>query len=271
MKNDLNPPSLKKYCFIHPDEDEISQYDHDSLLKNYPPNYKAFTFDRNLLEDVIEQLNMIYRDKEKKDINKKNLFKIKLILVSVNKKRGKEPSKVNKKQEHNAYSFDNIISKIQVHFLSFLISFLNLCISSHPINKRIKFLNFEHKIKSKPTKKHIEQVKYLTIKDLLQLWDISIKYTKQSKDTNKRNVQYLSNIPFFANLFQMKYLQLFSLYYNNQQPLKELTLFGKKIKISKKEKSFYELINSEKNKDIKEYIIEYTKMVYINDIELDTE
>ena len=42
-------------------------------------------------------------------------------------KRGKKSERINKKV-HGAFDRDNILSKIQIHFLNFVIYFLNDCI-----------------------------------------------------------------------------------------------------------------------------------------------
>ena len=56
---------------------------------------------------------------------------------------------------------------------------------------------------------------------------------------------------------------MFSLYYNNQRPLKHVSLFYKNILISGKTKPFYHLL--QKYKESKEYmeIINKTKLVFV--------
>ena len=51
----------------------------------------------------------------------------------------------------------------------------------------------------------------------------------------------------------MKYLELFSLYYNNEQPLEKYSFLDKTIIFSDKTESFYKLIqeNEKLEKDIK--------------------
>ena len=52
-----------------------------------------------------------------------------------NKKRGRHTNLKEKKKEHNKFSADNIQRKIQVHFLSFIISFMNDIIKSFGFRK----------------------------------------------------------------------------------------------------------------------------------------
>ena len=54
------------------------------------------------------------------------------------KKRGKKAKRINKKV-HGAGDRDNIISKIQTHYLNFVINFLNDSIKEFYKNKRINF------------------------------------------------------------------------------------------------------------------------------------
>ena len=56
-------------------------------------------------------------------------------------KRGKKSERINKKV-HGAFDRDNILSKIQIHFLNFVIYFLNDCIHKFFKNKRINFKKF---------------------------------------------------------------------------------------------------------------------------------
>ena len=66
-------------------------------------------------------------------------------------------------------------------------------------------------------------MKNSTIEDLLRKMDISSKY-KHSNDKIIIIMKQLEQDPFFANLFKIKYIDLFSKYYNNKQPLKELLI-----------------------------------------------
>ena len=63
----------------------------------------------------------------------------------------------------------------------------------------------------------------------------------------------------------MKFLDLFHYYYNNGQPLKEICSSGIKIDLSKKTKTFYDLL--EKYKDLKEDMFQIIKMFYLEDFQ----
>ena len=185
----------------------------------------------------------------------------------IKKKRGPIKIKESKKAVHNDWSNDNITSKIQIHYLNFIISFLNDCVFSFFGKKKFTFLNIDYKEKSKVTKAHLEKMKHSTILDILKNIDISNKYKHYDKDNNKENIVELKKYPWFKKILEMKYLELFLYYYNDEQPLKKLTLFNEKVILSEKTKSFYDLL--QKKEQLKERIIYFCKLIYLinkNDI-----
>ena len=201
-----------------------------------------------------------------KNILKRNLgeiFKIEL----AKKKRGPKKKKETKKAEHNAWAKENIISKIQRHYLNFIVSFLNdsiLSILGEKKRKIIFFLNINNKIKSKSSNDHIAKMKKSTISDILKNSGISDRYKYYDENTNKMNVEALIEHPWFKEIFERKYLDLFLNYYNDEKPLKELMIFDKKVILSKNTKSFYYLLH--KQEELKNQIIYFCKKDYLSDI-----
>ena len=121
-------------------------------------------------KDVIEasETNAIDEASEKKDTNetneKKDLFK----TVLCHKKRGRKTKGKNKKPRHCSTSFDNIMRKIQVHFLNFLCSLLNDSIRAFASDKTKIFLEFDYKMKSKISSKNFNVLKNSTIGNLFK-------------------------------------------------------------------------------------------------------
>ena len=206
-----------------------------------------------------ESITKIINDESKRKAQaKKPIFKIE----SLNKKRGRPSTKEFKIKVHCSSDFDNILSKIQTHFLNFSISLANDCLSSFHLNKKFSFNKFERKMKSKITSKYFNELKNYSIKDLLNNIGISNKYRRYDQNNNKINVKELSKYDWFKNFFEINYLDLFSYYYNDEQPLEELLICDKIIVLSEKTKSFYWLLK--KNENLKEIIIQITKMSYFN-------
>ena len=151
--------------------------------------------------------------------------------VLKNKRGRKNKLKTTKKSRktHSNKSFDNLLRKIQVHFLTFLIGFVNDILK--------KDLNYSHKFSFKQIKteiknnvkyENVSKLKEMTVGDILQK-DISNKYKRYNKCYNREifeKIKRKSN--WFDELFKMKYLELFNYYYNEG--------FPKKIFYIKKEK-----------------------------------
>ena len=193
-----------------------------------------------------------------------NRYYIQRIEFKVTKKRGRGRNKESKKAEHTASSIDNIERKIQIHFLNFIIYFLNDCVLTFFNEQKFTFLKFPYSEKIKVSFEHMKKMKNSTIKDLLENIVISDKYKHFDRDINKKNLKALCEYDWFQQIFNIKYLDLFFDYYNDEHPLKEITKFGIKIILLQKTKSFYYLL--QKNKNIEDEIIKYTKDLYIADI-----
>lgn len=226
----------------------------DSFSINEGSEIRPILSDIFELEDIIK--NMCVEDIQRMP-NITNIFK-------TTKKRGRGKNKESKKAEHNALSIDNIERKIQIHFLNFIIYFLNDCVLSFFNKQKFTFLKFPYSEKIKVSVEHMKKMKNSTIKDLLENIVISDKYKHFDRDINKMNLKALCEYDWFQQIFKIKYLDLFFDYYNDEHPLKEITKFGIKIILLQKTKSFYYLL--QKNKNIEDEIIKYTKDLYISDI-----
>ena len=183
--------------------------------------------------------------------------------VLKNKRGRKNKLKTTKKSRktHSNKSFDNLLRKIQVHFLTFLIGFVNDILK--------KDLNYSHKFSFKQIKteiknnvkyENVSKLKEMTVGDILQK-DISKKYKRYNKCYNREifeKIQRKSN--WFDELFKMKYLELFNYYYNEGFPKKIFFYKKSEIILSPKTKSFYYLI--EEYKDLRQDLIKTVKEVY---------
>ena len=225
---------------------------------NYPPTIL------NLDEEEDEKERLLFMSK--KYVQNNNKLRQTFKTEPAKKKRGPKKYKITKKAEHSAWARDNIVTKIQTHYLNFIVSFLNDCVLNilgEKKTKEIYFLNVNYKEKSKSYKKHLDKMKKSTILDILKNTDISDRYKRYAKNTNKINVEALIENPYFRNIFEKKFLELFKEYYNKEKPLKELKIFDKKVTLSEKTKSFYYLLD--KNKELKDHIIYFCELVYLTD------
>ena len=107
------------------------------------------------------------------------------------------------RKRHLCTDVDNILIKIQIHFLNFLILFLNDIIFDYFKNQNIQFVKFAHSIKSKVSSSYFTKMKNSTIYNILEEFKISPKY-KKDKNINKKIAEQLKQIPLFNKLFGMK-------------------------------------------------------------------
>ena len=196
---------------------------------------------------------IISRQKEQSEQEKKRRGR----QVELNEKRPK-------KEMHSSISEDNILTKIQTHFLNFIIFFLNDCVYNYYKNRKIKFIKFAHEIKAKVSSKYLNKMKNSTIYDLLTEIETSSKFTRHNKNNNEKNAKILNKIPWFKKIFELKFLDLFQYYHNENKQLNKIFLFEREITLTNDTKSYYFLL--EKNMTIKKEIIEITKYNYLSKI-----
>ena len=212
---------------------------------------------RGIIAGNISEVNSPYfiisRQKEQSEQEKKRRGK----QVELNAKR-------SKKEMHSSISEDNILTKIQIHFLNFIIFFLNDCVYNYYKNRKIKFIKFAHEIKAKVSSKYLNKMKNSTIYDLLTEIEISPKFARHNKNNNEKNAKILNKIPWFKKIFELKFLDLFQSYHNENKQLNKIFLFEREITLTKDTKSYYFLL--EKNMTIKKEIIEITKYNYLSKI-----
>ena len=218
-------------------------------------------YDNSFLSDF--NLMDISGTNEKENNNKKDLFK----TEQLKRKRGRKINKESKKATHSALFKDNIKRKIQVHFLTFLVSLINDIISTFPL-KGISLKDLAYNMKEKISKEYFEKLKKSSIKELIENINISSKFKNYEENMNKEVIKKLIEYDFdyFSKLFEKDYLFFFRLYYNDEKPLNKLSLFGKTIEFSKKTESFYILIKNQEDKELKKAIIEGAKKYFIDDI-----
>lgn len=236
-----NPSFTEDKYFSHYN---VNDFNEEDIL------FSSSTDIYNIRPDLssINNESMLFNENESQDATKMSLFKIE----KCEKKRGRKTQKESKKQIHSALDNDNIKIKIQTHFLNFVVSFINDCLRTFfPDNKKI-LLDFNQDKKTNVTKKSLQTYKSFSIKELIEYMGISKKWKKPSENNNKEIIEKLNGYQWFHNFFEKNYLDLFSFYYNDGQPLNKKTFLDKVIKFSKKTKSFYVLL--EKYKESKEYI-----------------
>ena len=233
------------------------------ILNNY--DMQRSTMDStNIINQIVENNNNIDRvcnnifyapkatiELEENEDKNQNPKCVTLNLKKYTKRgRKKEEGKPIRKK-HSSMDDDNVLTKIQVHFFTYLINITNDIIKSG-FGKNDDFQQIKYDDKKNIKLDNIKKLKNSKIKDILQM-KISSKCRKYDENYNKNNyikiLEAISNdtsLNWITDFFHMNYLDLFEKYYNNDN-----SFFGKEINISKETKSFNDLLkkNDDKMKD----------------------
>ena len=156
---ELNPKDIIPSYLKDNKEDE------DCFVINIPSNDSYFNKNLNL--------------KETQDINAATSEKLNKFLV---RKRGRKKNIDKFFCYHNKNSKDNIKRKIQVHFITFIIKFINMVLKTFKYKEQFK--DIEQKFKINSNNKNIAELQKKNIGEILNR-EISSKFKKINKDYNK--------------------------------------------------------------------------------------
>ena len=240
------------------------EYKDDSIyyvkkIDNSDIDSRSTVITTNTLPDLEKNI------KEKKEDSKKKIINFQTFL---RKKRGKKPKSKNSnstKKCHGSDDFDNIQRKIQVHFISFLVSLANDKLAQiFGTKNKFQFKDVKYELKRIVNHKNVEYLKQCQYSDIIQM-KISPKNKKFGEDTNKNIYLHITQLSKeLKNFFDKNYLYIFQKYYFGlKKDEKEINYEGEKLALSNKTKGFYYLL--EKNGFSKKFI-NVIKDVYFNDI-----
>ena len=191
------------------------------------------------------------------------LFITKKIKRNIDNDSNYFPDKTRKKRKsHQKSDFDNILTKIQIHFLNFVINLCNDAMKIINKNQKQYFRPINYKFKRNISFNNIKRLKEISIKEILAQ-EISEKYKLVSKTINSEILALVvPSSQWLNDFFSINYLKAFSMYYNNCKPLKKINFKGKEIILSSKTKAFNTLLR--KNKVLKNNMISAAQAVYFN-------
>ena len=191
------------------------------------------------------------------------LFLTKKIKRNIDNDSNYFPDKTRKKRKsHQKSDFDNILTKIQIHFLNFVINLCNDAMKIIDKNQKQYFRPINYKFKRNISFNNIKKLKEISIKEILAQ-EISKKYKLVSKTINSEILALVvPSSQWLNDFFSINYLKAFSMYYNNCKPLKKINFKGKEIILSSKTKAFNTLLR--KNKVLKNNMISAAQAVYFN-------
>ena len=254
MGSELNDPvyidNYQKIPTLYYDESISRDYISENLDKYFVYTYGSTNDSNN---------NEIKEQKEQKEqienIEKKEK-EIKKIKAGRKRKREIEIDDENIKI-HSKHNYDNIIRKIQVHFIKFIFSFINEILKNEGIRKI--FYDIDYNIKKDIKNKNVEILKTTEIGQILSQ-NISTKNRKKYKvDKEINNKLYLEVIKneSIRKILSETYINIFrNIYYKNKRDLND---YGLNIKLSNNVKTYKDLL--EKNIKDKKYIKEINNTV----------
>ena len=193
-------------------------------------------------DDSEDKLNDLYLLEEPKKV--------------IGKKRGKKSEHENdiNYKKHTKFKADNINRTIKVYSLNSLIPFLNCIMLALNLDYSFKDLDYYYKktIKKGHAIFDLNIFKSKKIKDILSEAPISRKFSTLSRTYNKNIIEQIeANVhdQYLLNLLNQNYLFFFkNIYYKN---LEKICIYDKEIDLSKKVKTFKDIIKSSSNVDIK--------------------
>ena len=231
----------------------------------FPILQNSFLYDNNNvgINTKSQEKSIDYKNSEKKEKKEKFPFIVKKAknstkLILFRRKRGR---KIKKKTNrfHYSYSPDNLLRKINVHYLNFIISFLNDILVLY--NYKYRFLKINYNFIKKINKQLFEKLKEKTIGDIISN-EISSKYKKYKNDStyNKTIYNIIKNNEDLNKILSDNYLNIFkNVYLKNN---KKIDFKGYKIK----KEIILLLKNADINNNYIKLLIQCIKKNFSNDI-----
>ena len=245
------------------------KYEKFYFLEKNPPLYGSNYIDKelSLLDSFLEidtpETFALYEIKACMQKLERPLFLTKKIKRNIDNDNNFFADKTRKKRKsHQKSDFDNILTKIQVHFLNFIINLCNDAMKITFKNQKLYFRPINYNFKRNITYNNLKKLKNISIKEILSQ-EISSKYKSLSKSINSDILTLVIHSSEWLNdFFSINYLKAFSIYYNNCKPLKKINFKGKEIILSPKTKAFNTLLK--KNKVLKDNMISAAQVAYFN-------
>lgn len=223
--------------------DELSSFiTSDNIFENF---FNSFSNYSN--HDTLFINNHIFSTCEKNEENKGN-------EIALSKKRCKGRKIIGhdiKIKTHNKFYTDNLLRKVQNHFINFIVSFMNEILNQLGFNQR--FCCLSYRFKFNVTKQNIMRLRYCTIGEILSN-DISPKYIKKCPDFNIKVINELKSNRIINLLLSENYLYLFKNVYYKSKRIINLQKYGfnKTLILSEKIKMYKDLLTKNNNLNIKD-------------------
>ena len=171
----------------------------------------------------------------------------------------KEISDISTKKSSSISQFD-ILRKIQIHFLNFIVLFLNDILRAENIEETYRFLFLDHGFKKIINKTKAKELQNKNLGEII-VNDISPKYKRKAKDKNQKTFDRIKENEEIKKIMSINYLDLFQKIYIKSSKKINLKEFGinKEYTLSEDVKMFKDLFH-----DNERYGRNYVKNIQIS-------
>lgn len=177
------------------------------------------------LNDLNVNINTILEDSEYINANSKDST---IKNIKLGRKRKIEIENFTDTGFHDKYQLDNMKTKIQVHFISFIFKFVNTILKI--LGYIEQFYKIDYTLKRNASKKNINKLKEINIEYILTQ-KRSPKY-KKDKEDNKVIYEKLKNEPILRNIFSYKFKDFFYNFYCKEENNINLNKFDSNLNIN---------------------------------------
>ncbi len=274
--NTENSSVLNTSSNFHQNEDGISYSELDNISPNEILDVFVDDVNDSQNEENESENNKIYFTAEfLKQIEKKKLEtkippkkkKINLFNTSkdngekLKKKRGRQTEENNSNKDntnqtiHDKFSTDNILRKIQVHYMTFIISSSNAILKD--LNYKEKFLKLDYSFKKVINIDYFESLKKKSLIEII-CNNISKKYKDKGENINYEIYEKIKENEVLKNFFNENYITFFKEVYYKSDKIINFEKYGldRAITLSNDVKMFKDLLanNRDDAGNNKEYI-----------------
>ena len=228
--------------------------------------------EKNKSENACEGYFSFIRDN--KEFKESEDTKMNKFLTKKHKKRGRRKMINTNRKTHSKTDDDNVLTKIQNHFLTFLVNISNDVIKPYFEEEKINktFMQIDYNIKKNIKLAHISELKTRSIKDILQM-KVSPRNKNIGEDYNKEVYEEVykliceeaekdENLSWINDFFDTKYLEAFKKYYYYFDKNRNYFFIrNKKINFSLNTKPYYKLL--EKYPEIKDSLKKICERCFI--------
>jgi len=189
-------------------------------------------------------------------------------LTKKKRGRGKATNLEKNEKIHDKFSTDNLLRKIQVHYLTFIVNFINIILKK--LNYEQRFFKLDYELKKNANKKYFDSLKTKKIGEIL-CNKISIKYKKQNVNANFEIYDQIKDNEILKKILSENYIKLFKKIYYKSNKTINLREYGldEEIILTKPVKMFKDLLKDNEaldiNKEYKKNIVECAVQNYLPD------